>query len=637
MHLRLMKDAALMSYKIQRLSRGLLRHLARSAFVSTALLTSVVGQTPSPNVAARPQVLQAQSQTQSCTLPQWTTIDAPSPENSAIVGGIAVVSPTDIWVVGNTYPGCNGSTVIDHWDGSQWRLVPSPNPGSSNQLMAVSASSANDVWAVGNVTIGSSQRSLVLHWNGTNWSEVSVPVGGTYNGLSDVVALSANDVWAVGQAGTQQVGCGSTTPGRSQPYAIHYNGSVWSIVDVPPVYTGPFDPSRHPNQGSTLSTLSAAGPADIWAIGSALDFVNSNNQIRRNLAMHWNGSVWESVADPPVTGWPVALPGAELWLAGSSSDFMHTAMLRWNGSGWQSVDAPDVGSLRGISALAPNNMWALGNNGLLHWNGSSWVASQGGSPISLASGGFVALSDQEMWMVGADRLGDGTFKPRIARYSCQVLAPPPTATATSLPTATASSTTVPTVPTMQIPGTSMRTFVETGKTVNGLFLDYWDQNGGLSQQGYPISSVLGEVSDLDHKPYTVQYFERAVFEYHPENKSPYDVLLSQLGTFQYKKKYPAGALNQKPNDTDGSVLFPETDHWVGGKFLNYWKSHGGVAQQGYPISDEFVEKSDLNGKEYLVQYFERAVFEYHPENQPPYDVLLSQLGTFQYKQKYDGK
>ena len=35
-----------------------------------------------------------------------------------------------------------------------------------------------------------------------------------------------------------------------------------------------------------------------------------------------------------------------------------------------------------------------------------------------------------------------------------------------------------------------------------------------------------------------------------------------------------------------------------------------------------------------MQYFERAVFEKHPENQPPYDVLLSQLGTFQYKQKY---
>jgi hypothetical protein len=32
-----------------------------------------------------------------------------------------------------------------------------------------------------------------------------------------------------------------------------------------------------------------------------------------------------------------------------------------------------------------------------------------------------------------------------------------------------------------------RTFPETGKTVAGRFLEYWNQNGALAQQGYPIS------------------------------------------------------------------------------------------------------------------------------------------------------
>ena len=83
-----------------------------------------------------------------------------------------------------------------------------------------------------------------------------------------------------------------------------------------------------------------------------------------------------------------------------------------------------------------------------------------------------------------------------------------------------------------------------------------------------------------------------------------------------------------------SRTFPETGKTIGGAFLQYWDRHGGLAQQGYPISDEFQEKSELDGKTYNVQYFERAVFEYHPENEPPYDVLLSQLGTFRHKQKY---
>jgi hypothetical protein len=195
-------------------------------------------------------------------------------------------------------------------------------------------------------------------------------------------------------------------------------------------------------------------------------------------------------------------------------------------------------------------------------------------------------------------------------------------------------TSTPVPPGAPLPGEGSMTFPETGKTVSGIFLDYWRQHGGLAQQGYPISNLMEEASDLNGKVYTVQYFERAVFEYHPENQAPYNVLLSQLGTFQHRKKYPDGAPDQRPNTSQGSVLFPETGKRLGGKFLEYWQAHGGVLQQGYPISDEFVETSDLNGKPYLVQYFERAVFELHPENQPPFDVLLSQLGTFRYKALY---
>lgn len=90
-------------------------------------------------------------------------------------------------------------------------------------------------------------------------------------------------------------------------------------------------------------------------------------------------------------------------------------------------------------------------------------------------------------------------------------------------------------------------FAETGQTVCGRFLDYWNTHGGLAQQGFPISGEFTEVSDLDGKSYTVQYFERAVFEYHPENKAPYDVLLSQLGTFRLKEKYPNGAPASNPS------------------------------------------------------------------------------------------
>jgi len=179
-----------------------------------------------------------------------------------------------------------------------------------------------------------------------------------------------------------------------------------------------------------------------------------------------------------------------------------------------------------------------------------------------------------------------------------------------------------------------RLFPETGKTVKGKFLSYWLEHGGLAQQGYPISEEMSEVSETNGKTYTVQYFERAIFEMHLENQSPNDVLLQLLGVFRYKQKYPIGAPQQAANTAEGSVLFAETGKRLGDLFLEYWKANGSVPQQGFPISEEFQERSDLDGKLYTVQYFERAVFEHHPENQVPYNVLLSQLGTFRYKSKY---
>ncbi|MBF6613258.1 MAG: ABC transporter substrate-binding protein [Chloroflexi bacterium] len=178
-----------------------------------------------------------------------------------------------------------------------------------------------------------------------------------------------------------------------------------------------------------------------------------------------------------------------------------------------------------------------------------------------------------------------------------------------------------------------QTFPQTGKTVQGKFLTYWNSHGGLAQQGLPISSEMQEKSETDGKTYTVQYFERAVFEAHPENQAPYDILLSLLGVSQLKLSHPLGVPGEKAS-TDNPLKFDKTSKVVGGKFRTYWESHGGLAQMGYPLTNEFQEVSQTDGKTYTVQYFERAVFEAHPENAAPNDVLLSLLGRFQYGRKY---
>jgi len=55
--------------------------------------------------------------------------------------------------------------------------------------------------------------------------------------------------------------------------------------------------------------------------------------------------------------------------------------------------------------------------------------------------------------------------------------------------------------------------------------------------------------------------------------------------------------------------FTETSHYLRGAFRYFWETHGGLANFGFPITEEYIRKSD--GK--LVQYFERARFELRVE------------------------
>ena len=193
----------------------------------------------------------------------------------------------------------------------------------------------------------------------------------------------------------------------------------------------------------------------------------------------------------------------------------------------------------------------------------------------------------------------------------------------------------PVQPPSQTSSATCQTFPETGKTVCGRFLQYWQEHGGLAQQGYPISGEFEERSDIDGKTYVVQYFERAVFEHHPENQPPYDVLLSMLGRFELEANYPNGAPDLPPPMTPGAGLFfPETGKTISNLFLQYWQEHGGLAQQGYPISSPMPETVTPGSAPLLVQYFERARFELHPETGDIPSVLLSRLGAERFESRY---
>jgi hypothetical protein len=95
----------------------------------------------------------------------------------------------------------------------------------------------------------------------------------------------------------------------------------------------------------------------------------------------------------------------------------------------------------------------------------------------------------------------------------------------------------------------------------------------------------------------------------------------------------------KNGDTGGCQVFNETGHAVCGKILTAWRANGlkldsngavseaeSLALFGLPLSDLQTETM-ADGKQYQVQWFERARFELHPENEFPYNVLLGLLGN----------
>ncbi|MDQ3702406.1 MAG: N-acetylmuramoyl-L-alanine amidase, partial [Chloroflexota bacterium] len=162
----------------------------------------------------------------------------------------------------------------------------------------------------------------------------------------------------------------------------------------------------------------------------------------------------------------------------------------------------------------------------------------------------------------------------------------------------------------------------TGHNLGFGFRRFFETFGGLDLFGYPRTEEMQEGG------FTVQYFQRARFEYHPEHAgTPYEVQLGLLGDLVTapRRPFPAGSTFESGAQ---HRWYPETGHGVHYAFLTYFDSRGGLDVFGYPISEELPERNDDgSGRAYTVQYFQRARFEYHPEHAgTPYEVQLGLLG-----------
>jgi hypothetical protein len=186
--------------------------------------------------------------------------------------------------------------------------------------------------------------------------------------------------------------------------------------------------------------------------------------------------------------------------------------------------------------------------------------------------------------------------------------------------------------------TSSRFFPETGHSLSGSFRAFWERNGALAVFGYPLSDELTEPDLNTGTILTTQYVERQRFEHHPENRgTPYEVQLGRLGE-EALLRQGRDWFTFPQADPSTPHYFTETGHAIAPQFWDYWRTHGldlrdrgislreSLALWGFPLSEAQMELGS-DGNMYLTQWFERARFEFHPNNPNPFKVLLGLLGA----------
>jgi hypothetical protein len=199
-------------------------------------------------------------------------------------------------------------------------------------------------------------QTLSMHWDGSTWTIFPVPHSKDESWLYDVDAVSATDIWAVG-IGT------AFLDGHRQTLGVHWDGTAWMHALTPSPAGATAD----------LFGVAAAGPDDVWSVGSVWDSVR---QAFRPLVEHWDGTVWTLGRAPNGdNGWNqlkdvVAISSADIWAVGYSGPRSQlatdTLVERWDGAQWSISNSPDgpesFNVLNAIAADSSGGLWAVGSS-----------------------------------------------------------------------------------------------------------------------------------------------------------------------------------------------------------------------------------------------------------------------------------
>src|SRR5207249_6707083 len=165
---------------------------------------------------------------------------------------------------------------------------------------------------------------------------------------------------------------------------LHWDGAQWSLV-----------PSPNPGSSTNiLSSIAIVSANDIWAVGTYYGATT----VTHTLVEHWDGAQWRVVPSPDQGSASNGLSSVsavaanDVWAVGTYGNNNltgQTLIMHWDGAQWSVGPSPNGGQAgtrapRAVVALAANDAWAVGSYGshalTLHWNGTQWAVVPTANP-----------------------------------------------------------------------------------------------------------------------------------------------------------------------------------------------------------------------------------------------------------------
>ena len=356
-------------------SLAAVRASAPKAVAATVALTLAGLAAPAANAAPGPSAQQPGPGAPAISS-AWAVQPTPNPLiRGGSLAAVSCTSPTRCVAVGSRINRAGARvTLAEAWNGTSWSVQQTPNPPGAREtkLAGVSCNSATSCIAVGDSFTPGHDVPLAEAWNGTSWSVQQVPNPPGGGGFQGVSCVSAGICLAVGSGGNA--------------FAGEWNGTAWSVQQVPS------PPEAFQN---LLASVSCASASACIAVGRYLN----GTSIEPTLAEEWNGTSWSVKKTPSLKAGGslngVSCTSASACTAVGFDGNGESLAERWNGTAWSIQATPNVNGqptgLRGVSCTSATlctatgrSQFGVGAPAAERWNGTKWFVQKVPAPQATA-------------------------------------------------------------------------------------------------------------------------------------------------------------------------------------------------------------------------------------------------------------